>query len=144
MYSPPIPRTADAIFAKFSEPRNCLGLIMIKSSLSSKSKRASSSSGNDMRMSSTDLCFGAGVGVVGVVGVWGVGCVICPTASDFNDADTERKSAEIWAKTVTISSTFFKSWSSFSLSVLIWMFSLSIKLLNSLLKLIKLFGVRFF
>jgi hypothetical protein len=101
-----------------------------------------------MRMSSTDLCFevGAGVGAVGVVGVWdvGCGCVICPTASDFSDADTERKSVEIWAKTVTISSTFFKSWSSFSLSVLIWAFSLSTKLLDSRLRLIKLFGVSFF
>ena len=29
MYSPPIPRTAEAILAKFSEPKNCLGLMIM-------------------------------------------------------------------------------------------------------------------
>ncbi len=80
-----------------------------------------------MRISSTDLCLdtsrGAGGDGVDVVvgagaGVWAGGWVIWLTASDFNDAETERSSSEILFSVVVISSTLCSSWFSFSLSVL--------------------------
>ena len=38
-----------------------------------------------------------------------LGSVICPTASDFSDAETKRTSSEILFKVTVISSTFTKA-----------------------------------
>jgi hypothetical protein len=46
------------------------------------------------------------------------GEVICPTASDFSEAETVRNSSETFASVTVISSTFSSSWLSFSFSAL--------------------------
>lgn len=132
MYSPPIPRTAEAILAKLSLPRNCLGFMIMYSPFSSKVSRDSRSSGKDMRMSSSErvlfVSTGAGGAVVGRgaegVGVGEVGLVICPTASDLTEAETTRSSSETLFSFWLISSTFAKSWSSLSWSLLTCRFPL--------------------
>ncbi len=48
MYSPPAPRTIDAILAKLSEPRNLRGFISTYSPLSSKKSISSSSLGKSV------------------------------------------------------------------------------------------------
>ncbi len=73
MYSPPMPRAVEAILAKLSEPRNCLGLMIMYSPFSSKLRRASSSSGKDMRMSSMLRCFEVSCGAVDREGMGAVG-----------------------------------------------------------------------
>ena len=116
MYSPPMPLAAEAILAKLSLPKNCLGLMIMYSPFSSKTSRDSRSSGKDIRMSSSvrvllstggacivEVSFGTEVGWVPV------GWVICPTASDFTDAETERSSSETLFSFWLISSTLAKS-----------------------------------
>lgn len=83
MYSPPMPRTVEAIFAKFSEPKNCLGLIMMNSFFSSKTSKLSRSGGNIMRVSSSEELelFGAALGAVAEA--LGAGVAVLGVGADF-------------------------------------------------------------
>lgn len=120
MYSPPMPRTAEAIFAKFSLPKNILGLMVMYSSLSAKSSLASSSSGKDMRMSSIERCLElVGVGGGGAwTAAFGVGCAVCSPVRVLMAAWIDRNSSEALFIVTKSASTLLNSWFSFSLSLL--------------------------
>lgn len=96
MYSPPSPRTNEAIFAKFSEPKYARGLIMMWLPASSKNNMFSSSFGNVLLMSATvRICAPAGEGMEGIGAVVGV-----TGPSVFRFFEMSVKSSEISFRTI--------------------------------------------
>jgi len=107
-YSPPAPRTIDAILAKFSEPKNLRGFIMMYSSWSSKNSISSNSFGNSALTSLVEpssCLVGAGIDVcAGAVTGAGEGALAV-----FSAFEMSAKSFEMSFKTT-------RSWSIFCIT----------------------------